>query len=56
MSLKLILIFTSAKSFEQIHKNGFDIDQSEFLETLAVTDYKGYFILDEEGIFSDVND
>lgn len=48
-------LFTTNKDFNGIIKNGFDIDQTNFKKFLNKTDYSGYFILDENNIYSDFN-
>lgn len=45
--------FSTEKSFTEIIKNGFDIDQTHFFEALRQTDYEGSFWLDEEDNFGD---
>ncbi|WP_369049128.1 hypothetical protein [Tenacibaculum sp. UWU-22] len=47
--------FTTEKEFRQIIKYGFEIDQSNFNNAIIETDYTGYFILDENDRYRDIN-
>jgi hypothetical protein len=48
-------LFTTNKEFNEIIKHGFDIDQSNFNEAIKETDYSGYFILNENDTYTDIN-
>ena len=48
-------LFPSTKVFEKTVKNGFKIDQSNFTEVLNETDYSGFFMLDDNNEYSDIN-
>lgn len=47
--------FTTNKEFDKIIKYGFEIDQSNFHSAIKKTDYSGYFILDENDTYIDIN-
>lgn len=48
--------FFTKKSHDDILRNGFDIDQSDFHEALDQTDYKGFFILNIDSDYIDINE
>lgn len=47
--------FFTTKNFDEIVSDGFDIDQSSFTQELNKTNYSGFFILNENNEYSDVN-
>src|SRR5690554_3738765 len=47
--------FFTTKNIDEIIKNGLEIDQSNFSIALTETDYSGFFILDENNFYSDIN-
>lgn len=47
--------FYTTKNFEKVIKNGFDINQSNFAEALNETDYSGFFMLNDNNLYSDIN-